>query len=510
MRAARTVIPGIVVVAMAAGGWAQPARLEIWNVTKDAGGLPTLRWSAETNGYGNLSFTLQGTTSLALPFQDLAAPVGEAGPFVVEDTVLGSAARVFYRVKCPPAFTPLGQAGAFRAHDAGATGGMATQGYGGAVFEGRYVYFVPYQAAGGLHGRVLRYDTWGSFEAAASYAAHDASGTGGGGAAGYSGGVFDGRHVYFCPAGGHGKVLRLDTEGPFDAAGSYAVHDADPTDGLTARGFQGAAFDGRFVYFVPHNNGIGAGWNGIVLRYDTTQPFATSGGWDAWDAGATGGLATVGYSGAVFDGRYVYFAPIVDAAGRHGRVLRHDTTLPFQDAASWSARDSGTTDGLATVGFKGAVSDGRYVYFVPYTPAAPACNVLRLDTLGDFGSAASWRAFDAEPVDGVSTQGYHGATFDGRHVHFVPYQAVGSVWHGRVLTLDTAGPFADLASWHARDVGATDGLATKGYIGAAFDGRFVYMAPFRGTGGTFHGNVLRFDARLPREIPAAIHGGSSF
>ena len=41
----------------------------------------------------------------------------------------------------------------------------------------------------------------------------------------------------------------------------------------------------------------------------------------------------------------------------------------------------------------------------------------------------------------------------------------------RVLALDTTGPFTSITSWHARDAGATDGLATKGYIGAAFDGR---------------------------------------
>jgi hypothetical protein len=171
----------------------------------------------------------------------------------------------------------------------------------------------------------------------------------------------------------------------------------------------------------------------------------------------------------VFDGRFVYFAP--QGAPNHGRVLRLDTTAPFQDAASWTACDAGVTDGLATTGFKGAVYDGRYVYFVPYTPSIPSCNVLRYDTQGGFLDPASWSAFSANPIDGVSTEGYYGAAFDGRHVFLVPYQASGSAFHGRVAALDTTSTFAAATSWQSRDAGLTDGLVTEGYTGAAFDGR---------------------------------------
>jgi hypothetical protein len=52
-------------------------------------------------------------------------------------------------------------------------------------------------------------------------------------------------------------------------------------------------------------------------------------------------------------------------------------------------------------------------------------------------------------------------------------------------------------------------LNSKGYGGGVFDGRYIYFAPnYNGVG--FHGNVLRFDAKLPRAVPATVSGGSSF
>lgn len=506
---ALTALAGLVLPRVAAD---LPIPFLIHEVDREANGDITLHWTAETNGYGSLFFTVEGKDSLSIPFTPLSPPIPETGPFVFTDGSFSASSLVFYNVAAPTAYTDLDQNGAFKARAADNTSGMNSVGYAGAVFDGRYVYFVPSKDQVGLHGRVLRLDTHGDFNAGTSWQAYDASGTGAGGATGYLGGTFDGRYVYFAPQGGpvHGKVLRYDTLlDDFLSPGSWSMYDAGTTDGLTTRGFQGALFDGHYVYFVPHNNGIGSGWNGIVLRYDTTMLFDEGSSWEAWDAGSTGGGSTKGYSSAVFDGHYVYFAPNFDGA-RHGRVLRYDTTEEFKTGASWVAYDAGTTDRLETTGFKGGVFDGRYIYFVPYIPASPGlCNVLRYDTTGTFDDESSWDGFNAAGTDGLQTEGYHGAVYDGQRVIFVPYQ--GSTFHGRVLAYDTAGDFKRGTSWDAIDAGLTDGLSTQGFVGAAFDGRFIYFAPYRlpGVGAPFHGNVLRFDARLPREIPPTIHGGSS-
>jgi hypothetical protein len=103
--------------------------------------------------------------------------------------------------------------------------------------------------------------------------------------------------------------------------------DAGNTSPLTnTKGYIGAAFDGRYVYFVPWNDGTS--YHGKVLRYDTQGNFSNSASWSAYDAGNTSPLTnTKGYVGAVFDGRYVYFAPYGDGGTYHGRVLRYDTLL---------------------------------------------------------------------------------------------------------------------------------------------------------------------------------------
>jgi hypothetical protein len=61
----------------------------------------------------------------------------------------------------------------------------------------------------------------------------------------------------------------------------------------------------------------------------------------------------------------------------------------------------------------------------------------------------------------------------------------------------------------AYDAGNTLGLNTIGYSGAVFNGRYIYFAPFSNAGGS-NGNVLRFDAKLPRAVPATVSGGSNF
>jgi hypothetical protein len=468
----------------------------ITSLSRNASGQTVLRWTAETNAFGNLLFTVQGSVS-ATSFAAISGPISEISSLVFTDSVLSASSSAFYRIAAAPAFTPLNQSGAFTAYAASNVNGLNTDGYAGAVFDGRYVYFVPYHDNAGS-GRVLRYDTQLDFTDTASWAAHDASGTGNGGAFGYTGGVFDGRFIYFSPQMGHGRVLRYDTQGTFTNGASWALYDAGATDGLLTQGFQGITFDGRYVYFVPHFN---TNWNGIVLRYDTKAGFTNASSWHAYDAGNTSGLNTKGYSAGVFDGRYVYFTPVFNGTG-NGNVLRYDPQGSLTNSSSWLAYDASHTAGLNTTIYKGAVFDGRYVYFAPDINNGPGA-ALRYDTQSGFTNAASWSAYP------LFTDGYDGAIFDGRYVYFVPYQtSTNSAFHGRVVSYDTQAAFTNSASWRVIDAGVTSGLQTQGYVGAVSDGRYLYFAPYRNN-TNYHGNVLRFDARLPRGIPATVFGGSN-
>jgi len=250
----------------------------------------------------------------------------------------------------------------------------------------------------------------------------------------------------------------------------FDAYDAGQTDGMTTRGFFGAVFDGRYVYFAPQHDG--ATRHGKVLRLDTHGAFHSPDSWHGYDAGNTGGLSTKGYYGAVHDGRYVYFIPRMGTDGAHNRFLRLDTHGEFNAPESWSAHDVG-----GKVSYQSAAFDGRYIYLVPGydgTPSDPTSGrVLRYDTWSGFADPASYVIYDASRTDGLETRCYDGAVFDGRHVYFAPLDNV-----GMMLRYDTDGGFTDSRSWSAFDAREITGLRMGQCVGATFDGRYVYYVPY--------------------------------
>lgn len=399
---------------------------------------------------------------------------------------------------------------AFCGYDAGRTDGMDTTGFFGAVFDGRYVYFAPQHDTQNRHGKVLRFDTHGEFRDAASWQAYEAGNTDGLVTKGYYGAVFDGRYVFFVPRREpgrfHMRVLRHDTKGDFKSATSWSAYEVSPDN----RSYQSAAFDGRYIYFCPGHHAVPKSQlkdapssaspavtglsadvhqltNSLVLRHDTRGGFKDPKSWTTFDVANTSGLECADYDGACFDGRYIYFAPLST-----GNALRYDTLGDFQDMRSWLARD------IKPLGMKlsvGIVFDGRYLYYVPYGETE---TVIRYDTRGAFDDAASWSRYDFLQTRGVKLCGYDGGMFDGRFVYFVPYYDNQGHFHSVVLRYDTHGNFRDPQSWSATDATRTDGLYTLGYNAGAFDGRFLYFAAWQDDskypkGILGHGRMLRYD-----------------
>jgi hypothetical protein len=387
------------------------------------------------------------------------------------------------------------------AFDAGDHGvGTDPDGYWSAVFDGRYVYFVPDDNGIAKHGEVLRYDTKEEFAAADSWATYDPGADGVGvDPDGFREGVFDGRFVYFVPAdngsGAHGEVLRYDTWGDFFQASSWAAFDAGAHGvGDDPDGYNGGAFDGRYVYFAPYDNGTVH--HSEVLRYDTTGGFEEIASWATFDPRDYGVNEDYGYCGAVYDGHFVYFVPNCRSdTFHHGEVLRYDTTTDFFDPGSWAAFDPGENGvGTRPDGYVDGIFDGRYIYFVPCYKEVYGWHgeVMRYDTTGDFEEAGSWDTFDPGAWGvGVDPDGFLGGFFDGRFVHFVPCYN-GSGFHGEMLRYDTQGLFDQADSWDTFDAGAHGvGEEGDGYVGGAFDGRYFYLAPGQWTGE--HGEVMRYD-----------------
>jgi hypothetical protein len=364
-------------------------------------------------------------------------------------------------------------------------------GYRGGAFDGRYVYFAPTP-----HGALARYDTaqaftnknaWTMFPMNTSFL----------NAVGYQGAVYAAGSLYLVPfaidgVGQHGQAIRYDTTGPFDMAASYASHQT-ATGNDVAFGFLGGAFDGRYVYFSPHFN---TAYDGVVARYDTNGVFTDTAAWTNFDVNTPHPGAT-GFYGAIAAKGYVYFVPHFNGT-HHGLTVRYDTTAPFNDATAWSKFDIVTINNAAR-GFAGAAFDGRYVYYVANNNGTLHGLIARYDTEASFVTATSWSVFDTAQVDSAA-KGFIGGAFDGRYVYFVPQ---GTPPSGLVVRYDTTANFDLPASYQAYDVSIMN-AAAKAFVGAIFDGEYLYFVPSNSTA------VARFRARTKAPLPEFMHGGSFY
>ena len=91
-----------------------------------------------------------------------------------------------------------------------------------------------------------------------------------------------------------------------------------------AKGFFGAGFDGRYLYFVPRadKNSV---YHGNLARLDTTGAFGLAASWEVFDLASVNAFAA-GFNGAAFDGRYLYLGP--SKGGTSGLVFRFDAKTP--------------------------------------------------------------------------------------------------------------------------------------------------------------------------------------
>jgi len=347
------------------------------------------------------------------------------------------------------------------------------RGFFGGAFDGRYVYFVPSN-----YTLAARYDTQAVFTSAGSWQTFDTASINAT-SVGYRGGAFDGRYVYLVPfynstaSIGTGVVARFDSQATFTAAASWATFDTSTLD-AKAEGYDGAVFDGRYLYFVPH-------LTGTVARYDTVAAFAASTSWATFDL-LTINANSSGFLGAVYDGRYVYLVP--NGAGAPLAVL--DTQGDFTGSA-WQLFDVQNVIPSAT-SFLGGAFDGQHVYLAPFPPGSTPGNTIALSYDAPAGlNASSFSTFDTSGL-GQSTKGYAGAAFDGRYIYLAPSAS------SSVARYDDTAPFGVPSSWGSFDLSTVSAVATA-YYGAVFDGRFAYFVP------ASNGTVARFDAKTPASLP---------
>ena len=187
-------------------------------------------------------------------------------------------------------------------------------GFCGAVFDGASIYLAPCSNGGpvdkGLSAITARFTVGDSFTSAGSWSTFDLT-TVNGLAYQFVGAGFDGRYVYFAPRGA-GIVVRFDTAaGKLGAAGAWSTYDVSrvvprPTVATPSAQYAGVAFDGRFITFVPTGTSFAT-----VVRYDTRSTFTADCAWSTADLTPidAGGVVPQNFNGAVFDGEYLYLIP---------------------------------------------------------------------------------------------------------------------------------------------------------------------------------------------------------
>lgn len=374
-----------------------------------------------------------------------------------------------------------------------------TEQFAGSVFDGRYVYFIPAVGASVF----ARYDTTASFTSSMSWQTFDLTMVNGG-LGDFAGGAFDGRYVYLAP---HGSplIVQYDTTMSFTATTSYAVYDDTTVLGTGTANFQSATFDGSYVYFFSYfccSNAL----PGYVLRYAVSSSFTANGSWTNFTATGVSNSAR-GFAGGVFDGRYLYIVPytigIPSNTGLDGVVPRYDTLAAFTNNASWTTFDvTGNVDPNAK-GFTGGVFDGRYLYLVPNFNGTYDGVVAQYDTQAAFAKS-SWATFDVATNVNSQAAGFATGAFDGRYVYFVPYNASTLARFDTLAPVDGGvGAFVSKSAWSVFDTSGINANA-KQFYGAAFDGRYVYFIP------AVNGVAARFDARTASALPPGPAHGSFF
>jgi len=356
----------------------------------------------------------------------------------------------------------------------------ANPGFAGGAFDGRYVYFSPSVTTNCCNSELVRFDTEGGFTSVNSWDGFDLASLGVGG---FAAAIFVAPYLYLVPyrnPGFEGRLVRYDTSKTFKDVASYEVMDLATLDAKSV-GFGGGAFDGKYLYMTSDRGGN-------ATRYDTSAPF---------DAGASYENVFISanyvYYAGIYDGARVYMAPyqVLAPSAPLGLLQAYDTTQPFSNPSSFASYDmlaEGGVDGNAGA-FIGALFDGRYVYFEPYGIGGTGSTVVRYDPQAPLADPNSYSKLDLAAVD-ANAHGFQGCTFDGRYAYFAPTVT------STTVRLDTTATFGDKSAWQSYDLTSSQTTSAHGYVGAVFDGKYVYYVPYSTT------LAVRFDAKSPSSLPS--------
>lgn len=285
-------------------------------------------------------------------------------------------------------------------------GGSLLKGYFAGTFDGRHVYFAPWNHSG-FHTRALRFDTTLDFDNPAAWESADLVARGFTGSEGSPFQVFDGRYVYYSPRGS-GEIVRFDT--------THSGGFADDTAWETFNAIIALAAN-EMAWLIVAKGYIYGHKGGVIYRYNTSTSASFSSG-VGWETHSPPGSS---YDGAVFDGRYL---DIFSDASQS--IVRYDTQTPFKSEGSWTEHAIMSELSLPTTHFDATYLAGTDWYLLPYSVGGSGGGdegvILRKDTTSPFDSVGSWDQVHTSALGGtLDVGGFSGAAYDGRYIYGIPW-----------------------------------------------------------------------------------------
>jgi len=274
----------------------------------------------------------------------------------------------------------------------------------------------------------------------------------------------------------------------------------------------GTVTAGKYIYYAD----TGPEGSGYFIRYDVTSELP----WNLGSSWEEVSLASINvcsktiweYSGAFFDGRYIYYSPrgydSHYAIYLHKQELvRYDTTKSFTDPDSWETilvetivpHSDCLQNGWGAIDpgvFMGVTVNSSYAYYAPYGCA----RFVRYNKSQPFTSVGSWETVDHRTIGldagwgSLITWGpiSMGICHDNRYVYYGAYGCTSIIVAIPFFRYDTQGSFTDPDSWEKMDkanvLPQTVDWRQRRVLGCIFDGRYIHYS----TDG--YSNVItRFD-----------------
>lgn len=196
-----------------------------------------------------------------------------------------------------------------------------------------------------------------------------------------------------------------------------------------------------------------------------------------------------GFIGSITDGQYLYLVPFHNGDFT-GVVTRYNTKKNFNNTNSWESFDTAKLNNNSK-GFQTGNFDGQYIYFIPQSNGKEFGQITRFNTNLNFNNSKAWEFFDITPFF-PNSKGFVNSVFDGRNLYLIPYFN-GSNYNGKIVKYKTNENFYDLNSWEVFDLSNLNENAI-GFQSASFDGKYIYFTTYSSNKG-FNNLIVKYDIK---------------